>query len=459
MIRISDVLGIARRALHAQRAALNTTGHNIANASTEGYSRQRVIMSPTYPIHKSFGLIGTGVQVTDIERVRNVYLDAQIRTETSELGRWGLHERIYGELEVAMAEPSDAGLGTAMSKFWDSWQDLANNPESHAVRNVVQKQGSVLVETFHDIYNKVTSLQRNLNVETESYISQINSLGAQIAELNMKISTTESQGVNANDFRDKRDLLLDELSSLVDISTIETDNGMVNVTIHGEMFVGLTESREILTGTRAIGNVKAIYPHWSNTTEQMTLGGGKLGGIIDMQTEIIPDYLDRLDFLALSLVEQVNTLHQDGYGQDGSTGNLFFSDQTVGAYNIDLAPAIKNNVEIIAASADGSAGDSSVAMDINQVKTALVLFNNTTSLTDYYNTMITDLGLESEEAISLRANQEMFVDEIELKRQEASGVSLDEEMTDLIKYQRSFQAAAQLVSAVDEMMQTVINMI
>lgn len=459
MARISDVLNIARRALNVQRTALNITGHNIANANTEGYTRQRVTMSSTIPLRTTEGLLGTGVYITDIRRIRDSFLDAQIISENHGLGRWEYRERIFGEIEANFAEPSEYSLGTVITQFWDSWQDLANNPESTAVRQVVRQRANTLSATMNDIYNKLVTTQKNLNQEVGSIVKQINEMGEMIAELNKKIGYTETAGMNANDYRDQRDLLLQKLGRLTNFQVTEMDNGMINVTIGGEMFVGLTDTRQIEFGSRALGQISVDYPSWGRTGHEVLITEGRLGAVLEMRDEAIPQYQNRLDTLALAIVEEVNAIHKNGYSLSGSTNNPFFSEETTGAADIEISSLVRADVDIIAASSDGSPGNGDIALDIAQLKDIGVIDNNQTSITEYYNSTINILGLESEEATAMRENQELFLQQLEQKLESTSGVSLDEEMTNMLQQQRAFEAAAKLVNTVDEMFVTLINMV
>ena len=459
MARISDVLNLARRALNVQRTAMNITGHNIANANTEGYTRQRVTMSSTIPLRTTDGMLGTGVQVVDIRRIRDTYLDAQILSENLGMGRWEYRERVYGEMEAVFAEPSDHALSAVLTQFWDSWQDLSNNPESAAVRQVVKQRANTLATTLNDVHSKLVTIQKNLNQEVGSIVKQINEMGEKIADLNRKIALTETTGKNANDYRDQRDLLLQKLGRLVDFQQVEMDNGMINVTIGGEMFVGLTETRHIEFGSKSLGDISVDVPKWESTENELRIVEGRLGAVLEMRDEVVPQYQDRLDTLALALVQEVNALHRDGYSLSGSTNILFFDEETTGAADIDLSAEVKADVNMIAASSDGSPGNGDIALDLAQLKDVAVLDNDQSSITDYYNSLINVLGLESEEAISMRENQELFLEQLEQKLESISGVSLDEEMTNMMQQQRAFQAAAQLVNTVDEMFVTLLDMV
>ncbi|MDZ7413829.1 MAG: flagellar hook-associated protein FlgK, partial [candidate division KSB1 bacterium] len=204
MVRISDLLNTARRGLHAQSHALHVASHNIANANTDGYSRQRVSMAPSEPLRTPAGMVGTGVDVTQIERLRESLWDWQLNAEYQELARWQARAMALQEIEVLINEPSETGLAAALEGFWDSWQTLANYPEEASARQQVREWGLRLAAAFNRVYRGLTTVQQSLDEQVGLLVNLVNDLGRQIAALNVQIAQAESSGVQANDFRDRR---------------------------------------------------------------------------------------------------------------------------------------------------------------------------------------------------------------------------------------------------------------
>jgi len=459
MASTGKILDIARQALSAQQAALNTTGHNIANVNTPGYSRQRVIMEANKPTKTGWGFYGNGVSINTIERMRNSYLDSEIRNEKQEMGSWAYREMVYTELESVFNEPSDNSLGQNIRDFWDGWGTLANDPESASAREVVRQNGSTLASTFHNIYSRIQNLQQNMNQDMETLVVDVNSILHQIGDLNTKISSLESGSATANDYRDKRDLLFTQLSELVAVNGAEGKNGMLTITLGGKIMLERDSVNEIKADNKAAGDISVTVPVWSSDNRTVQVSSGRMKGLLDMRDGVIPDMLASLDELANTFVSQVNAVHETGYGADGNTGRSFFNINTTGAKDIALSNDVLESLSYIAASDDGQIGDGNNALTIARLSEEKVLSGNSATTEDYYAGLMGNLGVKSAEARSMTANQELLVEQIEVQQSSYSGVSLDEEMTNLIKYQHAYEAAARLVRSVDEMMQTVIEMV
>ena len=453
------ILDIARRALSAQQTGINVTAHNIANVNTPGYSRQRVELASTTPSQTDWGLIGTGVSVDGVSRIRDGFIDSELRMEQQNLGRWEYRERVFSEIEDIFNEPSDSGLAAVMNSFWDSWAELANNPQSGSARQSVVQVGEHLVNTFNHLHKRLTDLQENLDNELNVGIEKVNAILHQVADLNEKIATAEGSGIVANDYRDRRDHLLEELSGLVGIGITEKNDGMVTVTLSGRILVERDAVNELGTLERGINYIAVSDPTWTPDRSIISLEGGRLQSIIEMRDEVIVEQYEKLDELANTLVEQVNALHQTGYGLNGSTGIDFFDSNTTGARNIALDANILGDTDRIAASSDGSPGDGSIALQIFDLREAKIMSDDSVTADDYFAAMMGTLGVRSQEAMFMRENQELMVEQLNIQQSSVSGVSLDEEMTNLIRYQHAYEAAARLVTTVDEMMKAVLDMV
>jgi len=459
MTTAGKILDIARQALSAQQAGLNVTGHNIANVNTPGYSRQRVILEANPPTKTSWGFYGNGVSVSTIERLRNRYIDGEIRNEKKEMGAWTYREQIYTELESVFNEPSDNSLGQVMRDFWDSWSSLASDPESTSAREVVRQSGTALVNTFHHIDSRITNLQQNLNQDLSTYVNDTNSILHQIADLNEKIAGLESDGSAANDYRDKRDILLTQLTELVGVDSTENKSGMLTITLNGKILVERDQVNELGTEFHSVNGTGINVPVWAADKSSVTIKSGRIKGLLDMRDTVIPDILSSLDELANAFVEQVNDVHKAGYGSDGQTGRVFFDESTTGADDIALSSDILNSLSKIAASEGGSIGDGNNALAVAKIAETYTMSDSTATIEDYFASMMGDLGVKSREASTMSDNQKLLLEQLENQQSSFSGVSLDEEMTNMIKFQHAYEAAARLVTTVDEMMKTVIDMV
>jgi flagellar hook-associated protein 1 FlgK len=312
---------------------------------------------------------------------------------------------------------------------------------------------------MHNFESRLRVLQTTLNEELERTVEEFNATLNQVAALNDKIATVESMGNTANDYRDRRDTLLESLSGMADIRVVENSNGMITVTLGGRVLVERNTVTGLSTESTSSGSVLTTYPTWEGDGTEILVNNGKIKGLMEMRDESIESQIDKLDEIALALVSQLNAVHSGGYGLNGSTGINFFDSDTTGAADIALDGNILADVAMIAASADGSTGDGTVAQQISEIGESQVMSGNTLTINDYFASMMGSLGVAARESEFMSENQSLVVQQLLNQRSSVSGVSLDEEMTNLIRYQHAYEAAAQLVSVVDEMMQTLIEMV
>lgn len=457
MYGVNIGLEIGRRALLSAQYALNTSGHNIANVSTPGFTRQQAMMVSTLPFESNKMQFGTGVKVDSVRRIRSYFLDEQFRQETQRMGRWQALSYSWDQVERIFMEPSDNGFGSILEDFWNSWQDLSISPDSMAARAAVKEQASLLINGFHQINNQLTDLQKSLDDDIQSSITYINEIADQLAALNQTIQTAELSGHQANDLRDRRDLLVDELSDYINVETVEQPNGNYTVFIGSMAFVdGVTVSKLELvvknTGSTVVHDVQ-----FADSPINPEIVNGKLAGYIETRDEIIPERLAEFDQLALSLVEKLNELHKEGYSINGDTNINFFDPDITGAADIKLNDLILADEGYIAASLNGEAGDNSNALRIASLRHDHVMANGTATINDFYNSLVGIIGIRTNEASNMAENQTALVFHIENSKQSIEGVSLDEEMVNLIKYEHAYEAAARVITAMDEALSTIIN--
>ncbi|WP_100010415.1 flagellar hook-associated protein FlgK [Lentibacillus sediminis] len=482
-------LEMAKQALFAQQAALHTTGHNISNANTEGYSRQRVNFETNIPFPGASrnrpeipGQIGTGVQVGAVERIRNEYLDGQFRSENSKAGFWETKADALRRMENVLNEPSEAGLSHSMDQLWQSLQDLSVNPENSGARSVVLQRGQALAETFQYLSQSLNTIRGDLKTEIDTKLNNANSLLTQIQEINVQVKHSETHGYLTNDLYDRRDNLIDELSNIMPISTSydnshatsEMAAGVVTITVVGENGASLT----LLDGIS--GEVQQFDEAVTETVDgvevisDITAGGvslpfkdanGSLSGLIeayghtfngDVEGEFT-SVLSSLDQAAKSFVDAFNEVHREGTGLDGSTGVNFFSEigevsGAAGAIEVAL-----EEPDQIAASLNGNMGDGQNALELAQVFDEDLDGLDNSSVKDFYEGVIGSLGVQAQEANRMADNTGMLRSQVENQRMSVSSVSLDEEMSNMIKFQHAYNAAARTMTATDELLDRVIN--
>lgn len=472
MISLLASLTMARRALQAQQAAIQTAGHNVANANTPGYTRQRVDLAPTIPFPLvPIGFLGTGVDVKDITRIRDLLLDSQFRDAHQALGRQEAEEATLSQIEGLVGEPSEDGLASAMSLLFASFQDLANAPTDLAVRTVVRDKARALVDQFHRLDNGLERLKIDLNDEILGVVKQVNGLAQQIADLNTQIAMSEGGGGSANDLRDQRDNAVDELTKLVGGSTSEDADGQVRVTVGGGLTI-VDGSTSVPLETKAFDSSDLTYPDSSRLFLGgilMTPGGGRLAGLLESRnstTGFVKGFQSQLDTLAKAVVDEVNAVHAVGYGLDGVSGrNLFaFTTPPIGtagaARFISVDPVIEADVTTIAAASTPNPGDNGAALalaDLQDSTTIMLPSGQSVTFGAYLSSLVSDLA-EQEAGAKRSVNVQTGVAEfLTGRRDQVSGVSLDEEMTDLIRFQKGYEAAAHFANVVNDLLGTLMR--
>lgn len=461
--------------LAAQQRALDITGHNVANANTQGYTRQDVIMEATRAFKTVKGYVGTGVNVAEFRRVKDTFLDIQMRTETKALGEWEVKSDILNKLEVIFNEPSETSLRSVMDQFWESWQVLSKNPEGVAARTTVMQRGVSLANTFNHLSDQFFDLQVDINKSLETKVSEINSSARQIRDINAQIIKAEASGQKANDLRDRRELILEQLSKNVDIDVYEDELGAVNVTIGGKFLVSRTHVSEMRFIDNSVNPSQATlewYDPFTNDSQgPVNLNGGILKGYLDMRDQVIPNYEGKVCLLAKAIAEEVNTLHQAGYGLDGTTALDFFiindGNTDFNAKNIRVNQLIIDDINLIAAASelnpDPAAnppvfkGDGNNALIIGKLKNELLMSAGAASFDDYYRSTVGQLGIEGQEAFQMTENRSSLIEQLINRRAAVSGVSLDEEITNMIRFQHAYSASARVINIMDEMLDLIVN--
>lgn len=455
-------LDIAYRALQAQQQAIGVVNHNIANANTPGYSRQVASLATTMPSTiitiNGAKAIGTGVMLSDISRSRNAFTDYQIRSESESQGQWEKLRDVLKQVEVTFNEPSDSGLNSLMSRFWQAWQDLTNNPQDAGARRSLVEQANSMTVGFNRVYSQLASIGRNTDAEISVEIDQINGMASELGSLNTQISGAERVGQKANDLRDQRDLILDKLSKMVHVTYYESSDGKVAVFLGSRSLVSAgAVSRLSVVPSGGISNVV-----WADDQGPATVTDGELYGLQRARDLEIPTFINELQSLASTIISKVNALHVTGFDLNGNQGQDFFDG--TGADDIRVSDALNadpNN--IAAAEAAGEPGDNTVGLKIAALQTDLSMLLDpvtgvgTADFGKFFASMMSRLGVDYQRADLMAGNQKVLVDHLAEQRDSTSGVSLDEETTHLIEYQRAYEAAARVINVVDEMLDKLIN--
>jgi flagellar hook-associated protein 1 FlgK len=484
-------LEIAKTGLFMSRRALDVTGHNIVNADTVGYTRQRLITQSIDPYafdgrfsHVGDATVGGGVDALILDQVRNSYLDREYRSENSSLGLWNARASEFEYIETLLNEGTDNSIAESLADFFDSINELSINPVSEEIRTNVQQNAIKLTDTFNHYYNKFVELQKSYNDSMEVMTRQINDYLTNIADYNKQIASFELSGEKANDLRDKRNVMLDELSELVNIEYYENTDGQLIVTVEGVELINhttptLLEAQPDLTGVVS-GEPDFYEIYYEGTTTVFDYSGGKLQAYKDLRDGNsvdnigVPKLLDELNILARSLAEEFNTINNAGYtipyGATPSQTGVDLFEVPVGGYadltagNFSISAALEESAFNIAASdqlVDLSAPNTQQNNNVNALlmvelitKTDIPVVSN---FENYLKSLVVNVAIESSHSQKMQEGQLSLVANLENRRQSISGVSVDEEMIEMVKHQHAYSAASRMITAVDEALDVLIN--
>ena len=462
MSGLNTLLGIGTSALSTFQRALSVTGQNVSNVNTPGYSRQQAILTETQPQNGRPGQIGTGVQVSEIRRSVDTFVDQQLLGSHQRLGQFTASQGALHQIQPLFADSNGQGISAAMNDFFKACQDVSTNPADSAARTVLLSKANSLTGQFNQTASDLASHRKSIDGQIGQAVTDINQLASQIADLNKNISHAELNGQQANDLRDERGRLLNSLGELANVSSVEDNTGQLTVFVGlGHVLVDKNQTYQ-LTGVANSSNASLLDVRYDAgggpvTTLNSVITSGKLKGLLDVRDQTIPSLQTTFDTLASALVTQVNSRHQSGYGLDGSTGQNFFAPAGTTAATIRMSLTDK---QAIAASstAAGVPGNNVNALAIGNLQsTSLSALGNLT-LGEYYSDAAGDFGSTVQGAERDGNAQEIIHEQLEAHRAEISGVSLDEELVNLLKYQRAFQAASRLITVTDELMQTILTL-
>ncbi len=539
-------LSIAASGLLVNQRALSVNAHNIANANTEGYSRQRMDMTQFRPdmLPGGLGSLGTGVDVTAVKQFRDEFMDFRFQQENTVVGEWTKKEDILLTLEALFNEPSESGIATVVDEFFSSLQELSKSPELLETRALVRQRAIMLAENLSHLSEGLHNLQQDMNFQLETAVNEVNSLADQIAELNSVIFESELEGGVANDLRDQRSLLVDKLSEYAELQTFTDNQNRFFVQINGTLIVSHIDSQDLVLTERADKKnpddvARLTDLSWEKGGTFVT-SGGALKGIMDMrdgataESKGIPYYVEKLNEFADTFISEMNRVHSSGYDLDQNTGTSLFTvnDLSSADYEnaiktsgldgnaaIDLTTVLTagtsssnteaENQEIIRKNtktffannpnydgksvkvlSDGRyylsdrlrASDITISKDVDSDLDKIAASSTPTGVPgagdnalklndlrqdsgmfawgspeDFVRSLVSNLGVDAQEAKRIVSNQEAMMKQIEFFRQSAMGVSIDEEMADMIRFQNAYNASARMLTTIDEMLDLIIN--
>ncbi|MDP8943021.1 MAG: flagellar hook-associated protein FlgK [Actinomycetota bacterium] len=438
MSSVSSFHGLqtALRGLLAHQRAIDVTGHNIGNSDTVGYSRQSVDLAAAPSLRIAAGALqqgggadlGTGVDVVAYRRIRDGFLDLQYRAQNMALGEQEARSRSLDQAELAFGEPSDTGLSALLGKLWSAWGDVANAPESTAARQAVVDQARIVADAFARLDGDLAAVAAGAATDVTALTApggEVDAMAREIAALNAAISRAVGAGTQPNDLLDRRDLLLDRLSALARVSVTDLGNGSISVAF-GDAAVALVDDTTVT---------------WPQVLTQAA--GGRIGALVDVSRAggVVDTYRAELSAAARLLADGINALHNPG-----GTGTDFFS-YTAGSEASTLAVAV---------TAAGVRTGTSTAPGANDIAIAIAALRGGAA-DSRYQQLVSRVGTETAEAARAAHSARVLTGSTDDRRQSVAGVSLDEEMAALVRFQRGYQASARAMSTLDEMLDTLIN--
>jgi flagellar hook-associated protein 1 FlgK len=446
-------INTALTSLHAQRRGLDVAGQNIANANTEGYTRQRVTMtsqvgSLSAARYARTDGLGTGVAVTGVQRLRDEYLESRGRSEHATDSYLKAQRASYVAIEDTFAEPGDTALAAQLRDMWGSWNDVANNPQLAAPRSALIQQSATVADQLHGAHEALARQWKQNEAQMSAYVDEINGTARSIAQLNDSIVKANAAGLTVNELEDQRDVLAVRLAELAGASAAKRDNGGMDVFIGGQNMVTGVQVREVeFVGAERLEdqNADPVKLQWVDIL-QPALAGGRVGAAIDTMTTVIPDLSDDLDAIAKNLIDSVNGNHVNGYSVDGTTGLNFFGGTTAGTIKLLVTEPEKVAVAATAGTMDNSVADA--IADIGE---------SPGGPDRAYQAMIGTLGVASQGSARRAEIQAVVTEQVDAAREGEAGVNLDEEMTNLLTYQRGYEAASRVLTTIDSMLDQLIN--
>jgi flagellar hook-associated protein 1 len=472
----------------------------VANASVPGYHRQEAVLragptqgAPGLYASTLSGKIGTGVILTQVRRFNMDFIDSRYRGELSQSNQWQIADTYLKQVEATLAETGNDSMMNKLDAFWSSWKGVATDPEDMALRSDLLQKGRDLANAFNGRIENLNTIQRDMNYEIQQRVDEINTMAEKVAKLNTEIGRYTGPSMQPNDFLDEQARYIDRFAEIAGATVYTENNGQVMVSIGGHVLVqGGTASKLVTTEDPTNYNYYKVY--WQDDNQTLNAPTGEMAGLVDVRDRVIKNDIDRLNTLAATVFTQVNALHSQGYGLNDTVahdpagtppvvGRDFFTlnpNTTYGATTFANSIRVNSQLEdvanIAAAKNLGAKGDGSNAEDMFRFQTTNVAFyvgnpaydgtNSPTiadptitsySMNNYNNMRVTEMGLEVNKANSLSTQHKNLADVMAKQRESVTGVSLDEEAANLMKYQRSYQASVRVMTAVDEMLDRVIN--
>ena len=472
---VLNVLQSGKSGMTTAKAGIATAGHNISNANTEGYSRQRILSEANVSKQMSGAtggpFVGEGSKLSRIERINDQYLEKQLREGHRDLAYHEEKQVFLNQVEDVFNEMNGDGLNRMVSRYFNEFRKLSNDPTNEAIRQSVRESSQAMVNEFHRLRSEVEGIRGHIDTRIDGNMKELNGLGEQVADLNMRIQHATSGGNEPNDLLDRRDAILQKMNSFLDLTVHHEENGMATVDVRGvgPLVVGPNVEKYYVarapaqTDQGSVDNSLQISrSEFSTQFVTENFKGGKIGALIEMRDQAVSTVLGRLDEMAYTIANSVNEIHSQGFTADGLTNVNFFApvDGVTGAASrLSLSDDVKNSVNNIAVALAAQApGDNRNAIAIANLQNLHLLNNGHTTVDDFYNSIVADIGVASSRNNEDAGQQKGILTQLSKVRDQVSGVSIDEETTNLMQFQHAFDASARVIKVADEMLETVLKL-
>ncbi len=466
-----NMFNIGKSGLMVTKQAMTTTGHNIANVNTEGYSRQNVDTTAAPVIPGGRLTFGNGAWAKKVTRVSDEYLEKRIQSEHKNFANAEEKDLYLHQTEQIFNESNNDGLNRVATRFFNEFRKLSTDPANTAIRASVRESSSQLAGEMRRMDHELKDVAKNIDDRLEGYVRELNALSKEVRDLNIDIDKAELGGGEAPDLHDKRDLALKKLGAMADISTSKDNNGRITVTLCGQVAIVCGESVTELRTMRTppdpqTGKKEGQLDIFVDTPVPQKLTSlfktGRLGGLLEVRDQDIGSAQDKINQVAHLITTEVNNLHRQGFGLDGGTGRDFFEDggdPTRAAQNMKINDQIMNNLDAIAAAkTPGSEGDNRIALALSAVGDLKGIAGDAnSSILDVYNSMVSGLAVQTGTSQKNLVFQKDVLDQLQNVRESLVGVNLDEETANLLKFQHAYAASAKVLQVEDETMQTILN--
>ena len=472
MTGLSHSLNIGSQSLYANQQGIDTTAHNISNAQTEGYSRQRLQLLQREPISKQGVLAGNGVYVGSIDRLHNKFIEKQVNIAKTSAENSKARFEALDRLGTIFSPELNHSVASRLNSFFSAWQNLAKYPEELTVRTEVREQGKSLANAFKRTDQEIRRQRAGLNDYVLKTTNEINHALETIAHLNSQIREMETGVRNqSNDLRDQRDRALLGLSGLVDISYYEDSDGML--TIHGPADTllvdrGRASSLQVRKNSENDGLYDVIMvDSESSSTRNITrsLENGRLQALVNVRDGMARELLGHNNAMAVRLIERVNDIHRLGFGleefRESDKRNFFKAvrDPSMAAQEMEVDLTVLQSTDAVSASSlYGTPGDNVVANEVARVQQEKIFSNGNATLNEYFADYVGGLGMEAQQVKQVEEADQIILSDLNSRREAVSGVSLDEEATNLIRWQTAFTASSKVITTIDEMYETVLGL-